>query len=67
MADSRTPLLPPAESGNGASSPHADQPELERWNSSCTNAARYIATLYSFTVMGMNDGALGVSSQPIQC
>lgn len=36
------------------------EPELEKWNGTRTNAFRYVATLYSFIVMGMNDGAVGV-------
>lgn len=40
------------------------EPELEKWNGTRTNAFRYVATLYSFIVMGMNDGAVGVRFPP---
>ncbi|KIH95007.1 hypothetical protein SPBR_03669 [Sporothrix brasiliensis 5110] len=32
---------------------------LQRWNESRTTILRYCFTLYAFTVMGMNDGAVG--------
>ncbi len=32
---------------------------LEKWNEPRANAARYMTTLYSFIVIGMNDGAIG--------
>ncbi|KAI8211241.1 Bypass of stop codon protein 6 [Colletotrichum sp. SAR 10_76] len=41
---------------------HEHEPELEKWNGTRTNAFRYVATLYSFIVMGMNDGAVGIES-----
>lgn len=34
---------------------------LERWNKPQINVYRYLATLYSFIIMGMNDAAYGVS------
>jgi hypothetical protein len=36
-------------------------PALERWNEPRINKYRYLATLYSFIIMGMNDAAIGVS------
>lgn len=33
---------------------------LERWNGTRTNAFRFCVTLLSFTIMGMNDAAIGV-------
>ncbi|CAK7229090.1 hypothetical protein SBRCBS47491_007129 [Sporothrix bragantina] len=40
--------------------PFSPPPErLERWNESKTSICRYLFTLYSFTIMGMNDGAVG--------
>ncbi|KAG9248032.1 major facilitator superfamily domain-containing protein [Calycina marina] len=33
--------------------------ELEKWNGSKTNVYRYLATLFSFIIMGMNDAAYG--------
>lgn len=36
-------------------------PDLEKWNDPKINTYRYFATLFSFTIMGMNDGAYGVS------
>ena len=42
----------------------AEVPILERWNDSRVNVYRFLVTLYSFVVMGMNDGAVGVSSSP---
>lgn len=35
---------------------------LERWNKPRINLYRYLAALYSFIIMGMNDAAYGVSS-----
>lgn len=35
--------------------------ELEKWNRPRINIYRYLATLYSFVIMGMNDAAYGVS------
>jgi hypothetical protein len=34
---------------------------LEQWNRPRINIYRYLATLYSFVIMGMNDAAYGVS------
>jgi len=39
-------------------------PGLARWNESRINMYRFYVTLYSFVVMGMNDGAIGVGSCP---
>jgi hypothetical protein len=35
--------------------------DLERWNEPRANAYRYFATIFAFTIMGMNDAAYGVS------
>lgn len=41
--------------------PASPPPEqLQRWNESRTTMFRFFFTLYSFTIMGMNDGAVGV-------
>jgi len=34
---------------------------LEQWNKPRINVYRYLATLYCFIIMGMNDAAYGVS------
>jgi hypothetical protein len=34
---------------------------LEKWNEPRINMWRFFATLFSFIIMGMNDGAIGVS------
>jgi hypothetical protein len=44
--------------------PIDDEEILERWNTPKINLGRFLAALYSFIVMGMNDAAYGVS--PIQ-
>ena len=36
--------------------------KLEQWNKTKVNICRYLAALYSFVIMGMNDAAFGVSS-----
>jgi hypothetical protein len=33
---------------------------LHRWNESRVNTFRFLTTLYSFIIMGMSDGAVGV-------
>jgi hypothetical protein len=44
-------------------SPATPPPELQqKWNESKTTMFRFFFTLYSFTIMGMNDGAVGVST-----
>jgi hypothetical protein len=35
---------------------------LEQWNEPRINVYRYIAALYTFVIMGMNDSAYGVSA-----
>ncbi|EHK97631.1 hypothetical protein M7I_6601 [Glarea lozoyensis 74030] len=34
--------------------------DLERWNEPRANAYRYFATIFAFTIMGMNDAAYGL-------
>jgi hypothetical protein len=52
----------PIESGMKEQADSAASPEkLEQWNSPRINLYRYLATLYSFIIMGMNDAAYGVS------
>jgi len=41
--------------------------ELERWNEPRSNLFRFLVTLYSFIIMGMNDGAVGVSALHSTC
>lgn len=44
-----------------AALPAAPRPEpLTRWNENKTTTFRFFITLYSFIIMGMNDGAIGV-------
>lgn len=33
--------------------------QLQKWNEPRTNMIRFFSTLYSFILMGMNDGAIG--------
>jgi hypothetical protein len=39
-----------------------DEPHQELWNEPRVNAYRYFASLFAFTIMGMNDAAYGVSN-----
>jgi hypothetical protein len=51
-------------SGGGEKHPQGpvtETPELEIWNKPRINMYRYLATLYTFIIMGMNDAAYGVS------
>ncbi|KAL0940275.1 major facilitator superfamily transporter [Colletotrichum truncatum] len=54
-------LLYPMEANEkqDVNSSQTEEPPLEKWNETRTNAFRYLVTLYSFIVMGMNDGAIG--------
>lgn len=38
---------------------------LQRWNETTANMFRFFSTLYSFILMGMTDGAVGVRSTPV--
>lgn len=38
--------------------------KLEQWNNPKSNISRYLATLYSFTILGMVDASFGVSTLP---
>lgn len=38
------------------------EPALQKWNESRVNMLRFFTTLYSFIILGMNDGAIGVSA-----
>jgi hypothetical protein len=38
---------------------------LQKWNSPRINAWRFLVTLYSFIILGMNDGTVGVRSSPV--
>jgi len=38
--------------------------KLQKWNEPRINLYRYLGAIFSFFVMGMNDGAYGVSSSP---
>lgn len=41
---------------------------LQKWNEPRENMYRFFTTLYSFIIMGMNDGAMGVSTRNVpQC
>lgn len=50
------------ESGDEPTSDAAEA-ALEKWNDPKVNACRFFVTLYCFIIMGMNDGAIGVSRQ----
>jgi hypothetical protein len=41
--------------------PDINSASLEHWNKPMINRYRYLAAIYSFTIMGMNDAAYGVS------
>lgn len=47
--------------GEDLRGPVRDTPKLEIWNKPVINMYRYLATLYTFIIMGMNDAAYGVS------
>jgi hypothetical protein len=38
------------------------EPALQKWNEPRVNMLRFFTTLYSFIILGMNDGAIGVST-----
>ncbi len=42
------------------SRPSPEREILQRWNEPRVNLYRYLAVLYSFVVLGMNDGVYGV-------
>jgi hypothetical protein len=42
-------------------SPDTGTTSREQWNKPMINTYRYLAAIYSFIVMGMNDAAYGVS------
>jgi hypothetical protein len=46
-------------------SPVTASSTLEQWNEPRINMYRYLVTLYTFIIMGMNDAAYGVSSPAI--
>ena len=47
---------------NGDSEP-PNQPAKQKWNNPRANIYRFSTTLYSFIIMGMNDGATGVRTK----
>jgi hypothetical protein len=47
-------------------SPVTETPKLEIWNKPRINMYRYLSTLYTFIIMGMNDAAYGVSLRSSQ-
>jgi hypothetical protein len=51
------------EEESGLPSPPAAL-ELQRWNESTVNVFRFLSSNYSFILMGMTDGALGVRLLP---
>ncbi|KAF6838646.1 major facilitator superfamily transporter [Colletotrichum musicola] len=51
--------MEPMDKHEEVSSAQMEEAALEIWNGTRTNAFRYLVTLYSFIVMGMNDGAIG--------
>lgn len=53
LEDTKEPVESPVEDADEV---------LERWNKPRINLYRYLAALYSFIIMGMNDAAYGVSS-----
>lgn len=40
----------------------AQEPALQKWNEPRVNMLRFFTTLYSFIILGMNDGVIGVST-----
>jgi hypothetical protein len=44
-------------------SPTPEIEKLEQWNKTKVDVYRYLAALYSFIIMGMNDAAYGVRPQ----
>ena len=42
---------------------HLEIEKLEQWNKTKVDVYRYLAALYSFIIMGMNDAAYGVRSR----
>lgn len=44
-----------------AQMPLAGHEPLQRWNGSKTNTFRFLSALFTFIIIGMNDGAVGVS------
>ncbi len=46
-----------------AESPAIEPASLEQWNKPRINMYRYLAAIYSFIIMGMNDAAYGVSPE----
>jgi hypothetical protein len=60
--------IPQARSGADSNlkeetqSPVTESSTLEQWNEPRINRYRYLTTLYTFIIMGMNDAAYGVSS-----
>lgn len=59
-------LQPPSPAPEAESSDDAPPEVLERWNHPRVNMYRFYTTLYSFIVMGMNDGAVGVSARDLE-
>jgi hypothetical protein len=58
------PTKSEAQAGNADaedSSPDVSVGTLERWNTPKVNIYRFVVANYSFIMLGMNDGALGVS------
>lgn len=45
-----------------ATAPPGQAQALQRWNESSVNIFRFFSTMYSFILMGMTDGAVGVCS-----
>lgn len=52
---------PIAEDTDEKIATNQDARGLEQWNKPRINIYRYLASLYTFVVMGMNDAAYGVS------
>jgi len=57
------PLESGIESKEHTDSRGATPEQLEQWNNPKINIYRYLATLYTFVIMGMNDAAYGVCLQ----
>jgi hypothetical protein len=58
--DTEKSQSPPSDEEAG-NKPQQESP-LVRWNESPLTVYRFLTTLFSFIVMGMNDGAVGVST-----
>jgi hypothetical protein len=62
-----TQIIVETETKEQLDSPTPGIEKLEQWNKTKVNVYRYLAALYSFIIMGMNDAAYGASSRVRVC